>query len=492
VIASIRVRLTMWYAAILALVLVSFAGASYYAVAQTATEAIDDTLASTTDSVCAALATEDVDPGSPLGADDEDDGKAKFNWTSLVADEVGELAFRSIDFTVLDDRDRVIASNTWTNVASPRSEVPDPRFLDAIGAARRDGVSVSTVNTVSSTVRVRAVTVAFAGRTLVVLAMRSLDETESALSGVRRAYLFAIPFAVLLAAGGVFLLVRTSLAPVATMGDQANSIEASKLDRRLEIRGNDEFARLASIFNRLLERLERAFEEQRRFMADASHELRTPVAIVRGESEVTLSHTDRTVDEYRESLAIVHNEASRLTRIVEDLFTLARADAGQHPHIPSDFYLDEVLSECTRSVRTLAASRELTLRCSLDEEMPFRGDEPLVGRMFVNLLDNAIKHTPEGGSVEVSARRVNGSYIIRLTDTGSGIPPEAREQIFERFFRADLARSRVKHDIGTGAGLGLPIARWIAESHGGTLALVRSDDSGSTFEVALPVETPTH
>jgi two-component system, OmpR family, sensor kinase len=496
VIASIRVRLTLWFTAILALVLVGFAGASYYAVARTANEAIDDSLVNATDTVCAALASEESESETQPDDDTdlEDDPEVSLDWTAVVSEEVHEIPLRSVTCIVLDDRDRVIASAGASQVsARPGAEAAYPKHRDIVAVARRDGTAVATVHEGSPSVRVRAVAHDFAGRTIVVLATRSLEDTETALGGIGRAYLVSIPFALLLAAAGGYLFVRESLAPVSAMGDQADAIEASNLDRRLAVRGSDEFARLASIFNRLLGRLERAFDDQRRFMADASHELRTPVAIVRGESEVSLSQADRSVSDYRESLAIVHHEASRLTRIVDDLFTLARADAGQHPLLRTDFYLDELLSDCARAVRTLAASRELTLRCAVDEEMPFRGDEPLIGRMFVNLLDNAIKHTPKGGAVDVSARRVNSSYVVRLRDTGSGIPPEARDQIFERFFRADRARSRTRPDDRTGAGLGLPIARWIAEAHGGTLELVRSDSTGSTFEVALPVEmAPDH
>jgi two-component system OmpR family sensor kinase len=247
-----------------------------------------------------------------------------------------------------------------------------------------------------------------------------------------------------------------------------------------------ELGRLALTFNELLARLDVSFEQQRRFMADASHELRTPVAIVRGESEVALSQESRSPEEYRESLAILHEEGRRLTRIVEDLFTLARADAGQYGLDPASFYLDETAAECVRAVRSLAARRGVALRHEDGGgEMPMRGDEGLVRRMLLNLLDNAIKYTPAGGEVRVELAREGEAYAIRITDTGVGVPEEARPHIFERFYRADKARSR-NGGAGGGAGLGLSIASWIAEAHGGRVTLERSGRGGSTFLVSLP------
>lgn len=224
-------------------------------------------------------------------------------------------------------------------------------------------------------------------------------------------------------------------------------------------------------------------------MADASHELRTPVAILRGEAEVALSQQARPVEEYRESLSVLHQEAQRLTHIVEDLFTLTRADAGQYPLQPSDFYLGELIAECMHSARTLALAKRISLAFDNETEAPIHADESLLRRMVLNLLDNAIKYTPEGGRVTVECHCEGGEYALSITDTGTGIPPELRPRIFERFFRADQARSRSESD-GGGAGLGLAISRWIATAHQGRLELTRSDSTGSTFTAYLPANCP--
>jgi signal transduction histidine kinase len=220
-------------------------------------------------------------------------------------------------------------------------------------------------------------------------------------------------------------------------------------------------------------------------MADASHELRTPVAILRGEAEVALSQQARSLEEYRESLSVLHQEAERLTHIVEDLFTLTRADAGQYPLQPQDFYLDELIGESVHAARSLALAKNISLNFDVAPESPIRADESLLRRMILNLLDNAIKYTPDGGRVSVACRRAGDEYVLTIADSGTGIPADLQPRIFERFFRADKARSRSEND-GGGAGLGLSISRWIAEAHRGRLELTCSDAQGSTFTAYLP------
>jgi heavy metal sensor kinase len=294
-----------------------------------------------------------------------------------------------------------------------------------------------------------------------------------------------IPIAVLLASAGGYFLARKSLAPVVAMSSQAGRIGAANLHERLAVQNErDELGHLAQSFNNLLDRLSQSFERQRRFMADASHELRTPVAILRGESEVALSQQTRSLEEYRESLSVLHQEAERLTHIVEDLFTLTRADAGQYPLQPRDFYLDELIAECVHSARTLAQAKDISLIFEATCESPIHADESLLRRMILNLLDNAIKYMPPGGRVTVSCRRIGDEYALSIADTGSGIPAELQPRIFERFFRVDKARSR--SDSDGGAGLGLSISRWIAEAHQGRLELTRSDSAGSIFTAYLP------
>jgi heavy metal sensor kinase len=305
---------------------------------------------------------------------------------------------------------------------------------------------------------------------------QSLEEQKELLADLRHAMLVTIPLALLIAAAGGYLLARKSLAPVAAMSAKARAIGATNLGERVAVANPaDELGQLAITLNALLERLEQSFDSQRRFMADASHELRTPVAILQGELDVTLSRDDRDAREYRDSLEIMRKSVQRLTRIVRDLFLLARGDAGQYPMRNERFYLDEVVAQTVHGFRTLAAERGVAIAEEHEPDLVMRGDEDLVQRLVGNLVENAIKHVPPGGRVLVRSSGTVGELHIEVRDSGSGIAPEVRERIFERFFGAD----------GGGAGLGLPIARWIAEAHGGRVWLERSDESGSVFVATL-------
>jgi signal transduction histidine kinase len=272
------------------------------------------------------------------------------------------------------------------------------------------------------------------------------------------------------------------------MAERAAMIGAANLHERLPVKNpRDELGRLASVFNELLARLAQAFDQQRQFMADASHELRTPVAIMSGEAELALARDDRSLAELRTALVTIRHEARRLKRIVDDLFLLARANAGEQLLAPASLYLGDLARECLQTVRSLAAAKDISLAYEGADELPLVGDEALLRRMLMNLLDNAIKYTPRGGRVELHAAAEGDRYRLDVVDTGTGIPLEARARMFDRFYRARVERS--KGDGG--AGLGLAIARWIAESHGGSIALVQSGGAGSTFRVLLPAPGAT-
>jgi heavy metal sensor kinase len=302
-------------------------------------------------------------------------------------------------------------------------------------------------------------------------------------------FLVVIPLLILCAATGGYFLAGRSLAPVSAMTARAAAISATNLHERLPIGGGDELVGLARVVNDLLERLEVAFEQQRRFMADASHELRTPTAILRTEADVTLSRDHRTEDEYRDSMTVIQDAARRLTRIVEDLFLLARADSGNLVARHEPLYLDEIVDDTVRGVRQVAERRDVRISIRHTIEAPLDGDADLLGRLLLNLLDNAIKHSPEGGTVDVGMSRTDGRYEIAVIDAGAGIPAEARDRVFERFFRVDAARSRGDATTTGGAGLGLAIARRIAELHGGGLDLIDSRPGRTEFRLTLPSNT---
>ena len=319
-------------------------------------------------------------------------------------------------------------------------------------------------------------------RSFTIAAVEPLDSVAAQLEALRHVFYIALPLAVLIAAAGGFLLAHKSIAPVISISEQAEAITDRNLHTRLTSPGARlEFARLTAVINELLARLDLSFERMRDFMADASHELRTPLAIIRGEADVALSH-NRQPAEYRESLAIVQDEARRLTRLVEDLLNLARADAGHQQLKPEELYLNDLLEECCRSAQALARQKGVRLVAPEAPDISLRGDPELLRRLIANLLDNAIRYTPEGGAVEAKLTSAGDAAELTVSDTGVGIPPESLGRIFERFYRVDKSRSRAEG----GFGLGLSIVKWIAEAHEGRIAVSSRPHQGATFTVTLP------
>jgi two-component system OmpR family sensor kinase len=480
---SVRVRLTLWYAGVLAVVLVALAFATYFILRQSTVQRADSNLAELGDAFLTTLRAEMKDEAGPE------------TLKRAALEAIAEHRFRDHVYVVLDPTGALVVSSRDLPTALPTSSQEESSRIVNSDSFRALVKSSSRADHVLQNVKgekggyrgyVRHFVENGQAYTLVVL--QSLHSQKEMFRELAQTFALVIPIAVLLASAGGYFLAYKSLAPVVAMSTQAGRIGAATLHERLPVKNEkDELGHLARSFNQLLDRLDQSFDRQRRFMADASHELRTPVAILRGEAEVALSRPDRKPEEYRESLAVLRAESQHLTHIVEDLFTLARADAGQYPLSPHDFYLDELVADCTRTTRTLALAKRITLNCDAAQELPIHADEALLRRMILNLLDNAFKYTPEGGSVSIAGRRDAGEYVLSITDTGPGIPVELQPRIFERFFRADRARSRAESD-GGGAGLGLSIARWIAEAHHGRLELTRSNASGSTFTAYLPTK----
>ena len=480
---SIRTRLTLWYSGVLALVIVVLCGVAYFIFWRSAVRRTDLNLVELSNSFLVTLRAELEDQTGPDV------------FRTAAQEAIDEHHFRDTLYVIAEETGRVILSSQETPSSNaqpkhPRKPVlPSNSFQKFLAASVQSDRLFGHIAVTEAGYRAFAQRFSAKGRSYTLIIVQSLHPQKEMMEEAGAVFAWLIPLAILLASGGGYFLARKSLAPVVAMSSQAGRIGAANLHERLAIQNEkDELGHLARSFNGLLNRLSESFDRQRRFMADASHELRTPVAILRGESEVALSQQARSPEEYRESLEVMHHEAERLTRIVEDLFTLTRADAGQYPLQPCEFYLDELVAECVHSARTLAQAKKISLRFEGAPESPIHADESLVRRMLLNLLDNAIKYTPDFGRVTVSCQRNGKEYAVDIADTGCGIPAELRPRIFERFFRADKARSHSEND-GGGAGLGLAISRWIAEAHHGRLELTRSDSTGSTFSAYLPVDS---
>ena len=276
---------------------------------------------------------------------------------------------------------------------------------------------------------------------------------------------------------------RRALDPVDQITRAAQDINANNLTKRLYVpQSRDELQRLSQTLNSMLGRLEASFDRITQFTADASHELRTPLALMRTTTEVSL-RTSRTVEDYREAQEDVLVELEKTSSLVEKLMLLARADAGVETLQHTPVNLAQCLREACEDGKILAEAKQLTFAEVIDSEMFVEGDSHALHRVFLILIDNAVKYTPPGGSVTVTLTGRNGSAITEFRDTGIGISNDDLPHIFDRFYRADKARSR---EFG-GVGLGLSIARWVAEGHRGSIEVQSTPGSGSVFTVRLPL-----
>ncbi len=478
--SSVRTRLTLWYTAAMAVILILLASATYLIIRQNVRARGDAQAVELADTF---LSTVNAEMGESTKPDSLDYG---------VAAAISEHRFRDVVFAVFDPEGTLIGMSEWFPEDRRHSEWKRDALVAPLRAVVGAPESFQSVHFAGRNYRVYVRRFSFSQQPATLVVLQSLFHQHEFLETLAGTFAIVIPLTLVLAGLGGYFLARNSFSPVVAMSEQARWIGAENLDARLSVRNpDDELGHLARSFNGLLDRLNASFDRQKRFVADASHELRTPVAILCGETEVALAKQDRSQTEYRETLRILADESKRLKRIVEDLFTLARADAGQYPLSYTDFYLDELAAECATNVRTLAAAKQITLACKPSEEALIRADEALVRRMVLNLLDNAIKYTPDGGAVSLHVEDHDGVYDLSVTDSGPGIPADLQSRIFERFFRVDKARSRKEQDGGGGAGLGLSIGAWIAGAHSGKLELTRSTSEGSTFTATLPKQPPT-
>jgi two-component system, OmpR family, sensor kinase len=477
---SLRSRLTLWYTILLGVPVVVFACACYVVVARTLEQRTDVFIGDALTAFARELQAE---------------RRASMSVVEAMRTAVDEVRFRELHIAILDTASQVVAQNALADNEDDQgaSRRPSPeveeRLLAVLRARRVTDALAVTVPSARGEFRLLARPLTVGGGRYTLTGAYSLQDIDSVLERVRAMFLIAIPLLLAAASFGGYSLARRSLEPVAAMSAQAAAITASTMHERLSVGGGDELVGLASGVNGLLDRLENAFDQQRRFVTDASHELRTPTAVVRAEADITLSREHRGEGEYRESVRVIQDAASRLTRIVDDLFLLSRADSGHLVLRRSPLYLEDVVHDATRAVTSVAHQRGVEIEVRDLAESPFEGDPDLLGRLLLNLLDNAIKYSPSGSTVDVALQRRNGQYEIRVGDAGPGIPTDLQDRVFERFYRIDTARSRAEASATSGAGLGLAIARRIAIVHDGTVSIAGSRAGRTEFLVTLPVTT---
>ncbi len=454
---TLRLRLTVWYTLILSVTLLAFSGVLLYEEPRLARAALDAELRRESIAVEGVLREELGERLKPQDA---------------VAELLEGIRLPGRGVAIFDAKQRPVGVR-WQSL-EPVSEEALFRSIDGgmLKTPTRQGEGLFYVRQVEHP-----------KGPFVIVVSAPLGELARDLGVLRRALLIAGACGVVLAALGGVLMAARALRPLQVMAQEAADITASDSARRLTIsQSRDELRALGRAFNSLLDRLNAMLLRQRAFMADASHELRTPVSVVRSAAEVTLAREPRTEAEYRDALRIVSEQTARLGRMVDDMFLLARVDAGRRPLVAGQFYLDELIDECVRGIGVLAEPRRVRLTLTCPSEVEMRGDEGLLRQMVINLLENALRHSDDGGQVAVSVVLDQALARIQVTDNGEGIPAGDHERVFERFLKLDAARGP-----GSGAGLGLPIARWIAQAHGGTLSVLRSDTNGTTFEAVVPL-----
>ncbi len=454
---AIRSRLAFWYAAVLSLLLALFAGALYLAHSRSRLARVDEDLARA-GALLRGLVDKDLAEGLGLG--------------QAASEALEDIAMPGRLLAIFDQAGSLLAGS-WPGLPSGEAAA-----LGARGEVR------ASVDTPAGRFRAYRIRHPAPAATFQVGVAESLAPVEAELAALRRNVGMGFLLALLLAAAGGWWIARAALRPVATMALEAGRITEHTPGARLEAPNpGDELGQLARAFNDLLGRLENALAQQRHFMADASHELRTPVSIARTAIDVTLGREERSEAEYRDSLMVVREQMRRLTRIVDDLFALARADAAGLPLDRRPVYLEELVAESVKESAVLAEPKGVRLDWTGPFEVEVLGDEALLRQLLGNLLDNAVRHTPPGGRVRVDLSAREDAVELAVTDTGRGIAEADRERVFERFVR-------LKGKDTPGAGLGLPIARAIAEAHGGSLVLARSDSTGSRFLARLPLLPP--
>ena len=454
--SSIRVRLTLWYLLIFGSLLIIFSIYIYSVVSRDMHNRFDASLLRTSQSMANYF--------SEFRDLESDEQEANETINQLKEGRESAAIFRE---------GRLLASNNNDVVAA----ISSTKILESFGSDRKPAFATEP----SLNKRLVVFPFQYKGTNYMSAVYEPLDKLEGQIGHVRKLFLFGLSAALLLGAVGGFMLAQKSLAPMVNISEQAEHIGARNLNERLKVTNpDDELGRLAGVFNALLSRLDSSFGVMRVFMADASHELRTPLTIIHGEAQVALSRS-HSEDEYRQSLGIIQDQAKRMANIVSDMLALARADAGDQNLLTEDLYLNDLVTESCRAAKALAAQKHIQLSCEASEDVMFHGNEELLQRMIVNLVDNAIRYTPDGGAISVKLTSDNSTARLVVSDTGIGIPSESIGRVFDRFFRIRDPRTRTNG----GSGLGLSIVKLAAESHGGLVDLSSQPGRGSTFTVTL-------
>lgn len=463
---SIGLRLAGWYSLVFACGLVVFSVAAWFGMRASVYHAVDDELQDRVRGVTRFM----TDQISALSISEIRD---EFREHSIlgpggdlfqVCDRGGQWLYRSVPL-----------ENAGVRIALPDS-LPHPRFEDfqVEGNAVRFYSERITVDGKPYTVQVAA----------------PMNEAYEALERFRLILILAAPVLLVLASAGGYWLSTRALAPVDAISQAAQRISIENLADRLDVpKTGDQLQRLSETLNAMLARLESSVQRMKQFTADASHELRTPVALIRTTAEVAVQRRDREAGQYLQALDEVLEEAERTSQVVDSLMLLARADSAREVIEWTTSDMRSIVRSAIEQGEKLARNRGLTLSANVSQApIEIQADAEALRRALLVLIDNAVKYTPVGGNVNVGLEKHDGIAVVSIADTGIGISEGDMPHIFDRFWRADKARSREQG----GAGLGLSIAKWIVEEHGGSIEVQSKPGKGSLFEVRFPLNRSDH
>ena len=451
---SIRLRLTLWYSAVLAVGLAVFGGGMWFALQHRLLTDLDTRLAERVEGLQTVLELE-----------------SKLRAPVDLRDEVLEFA-------------REVPEGELMSLRVAGGEILLPRqgqhFFDRMAIP----AGLSTIRHDGTPYRILSTDFQLGSRKYEVAVAGSQRDVDRTMADFRTLLFLMIPAVLAIACIGGYWISRRALTPVDEITQVARSISVQNLSRRLAVpRTGDELERMSQTWNEVLERLEGAVKRIRQFTADASHELRTPLALIRATSDLALRR-ERTPAEYQKALADIRAEADQMTELTESLLTLARSDTNDMRLELSSVDLNEIARAVIAEALPMAESKGIALAGELSAAAA-RADANAasIRRLLLALVDNALKYTEAGGVVTVCTVLVNDGVMLSVRDTGVGIPPDALHHIFERFYRVDTARG-----AGSGSGLGLAIAQAIAEAHGSSIEVESVVGSGSIFQLLIRLQ----
>ncbi len=461
---GVRARLTLIYATFFALVLMALGLLAYRTLASRLLNSVDEQLEEMATGLRGYLR---FPHGKPeLVADPHDSEQMFFvqsagRYAQVYDAGTGLLLYESRDLDIL-------------NLELTPSEVHEAAQEPGIGEIESERIHLRVHNSL-----VRPAN----GRIYLLRVGISMQPAHNALNQFRRTLLLLIPLGIVAAGLAGWWVARLALRPIRQLSSAAHAIRPSDLERRLPVRGtNDELDQLADAFNGVLSRLEQSVRQMRDFTANISHELRTPLAALRGEAEVALS-IPRPREEYRRVLESQLEEFEKLSRLVNDLLTLARAESGSIALHSEPVDLPGLARAATGWLHPLAEDRGLALELETEGEIVVTGDPHWLEHMLLNLLDNAIKFTPEGGRIRVRVGTKDDQAVLEVSDSGIGIPADALAHVFNRFYQVEESRS----GQSGGTGLGLALVSWIVEAHAGRIEARSQPGIGTSFQVFLPL-----